>query len=142
MKLDELGIGNILTELSTDLLARYKAAAGKDYSKAHKKAWDPNTNPEESDSAMKHANKRFSGIVKATNKQFDNDGKKVYEAPKGTLHLVRFNYSDPSGKGIASGSIKLYAPDKDAAKRYALDDLSKYRKNVVIRSAQSLDGIK
>lgn len=63
-------------ELSTELLAKYKTAAGKDYSEANKKAWDPNSSDEESGTAMKRGNKRFSGIVKATNKQFDNDKKK------------------------------------------------------------------
>lgn len=76
MKLDEIGVGSFLTELSTELLARYKTAAGKDYSVANKKAWDPDSSRAESDSAMKHANKRFGGIIKATNKQFDNDAKK------------------------------------------------------------------
>lgn len=52
------------TGLSNDLLARYKTAAGKDASNADKKG------------DFKKGDKRFSGIVKATNKQFDNDAKK------------------------------------------------------------------
>ena len=69
-------------ELSTELLAKYKTAAGKDHSKSTKTAWDPNSSREESDAATKRGNKRFSGIVKATNKQFDNDKKKhVEEGP-------------------------------------------------------------
>lgn len=63
-------------ELTTELLAKYKTAAGKDYSVSNKAAWDPNSSSEESDSAMRRSNKRFNGIVKATNKQFDNDKKK------------------------------------------------------------------
>jgi len=53
-----------LQELSTDKLARYKKAASADASAA--------------DKAGNYAkgNKRFSGIIKATNKQFDNDMKK------------------------------------------------------------------
>ena len=53
-----------LQELSTDKLAQYKKAASADASAA--------------DKAGNYAkgNKRFSGIIKATNKQFDNDMKK------------------------------------------------------------------
>jgi hypothetical protein len=54
-----------LDEISTDTLGKYKTAAGKQASEADKKG----------DTAK--ANKRFKGIVKATNKQFDNDKKKT-----------------------------------------------------------------
>jgi hypothetical protein len=53
-----------LEELSSDLLGRYKKAAGQQASEADK-AGD-----------VKKGDKRFSGIVKATKKQFDNDMKK------------------------------------------------------------------
>jgi len=53
----------LVAELSTTKLAKYKTAASKDASAADKKG----------DTAK--ANKRFSGIVKATNKQFANDAK-------------------------------------------------------------------
>jgi hypothetical protein len=52
-----------LSELSNELLGRYKKAAGADASKADK-AGD-----------FKRGDKRFSGINKATIKQFDNDSK-------------------------------------------------------------------
>lgn len=52
-----------LSELSNDVLARYKAKAGEQASAADK-AGD-----------FKKGNKRFSGIMKATIKQFDNDAK-------------------------------------------------------------------
>jgi hypothetical protein len=55
-----------LDEISTKKLADYKSAAGKDASAADKSG---NT---------ERANKRFSGIVKATNKQFNNEIKKAY----------------------------------------------------------------
>lgn len=51
-------------ELSTELLAKYKTAAGKAASDADKKG------------DVATGNKRFSGIVKATKKQFGNDKKK------------------------------------------------------------------
>lgn len=53
-----------LDEISTEKLGKYKTAAGKDATAADKAG----------DTAK--ANKRFSGIVKATKKQFDNDAKK------------------------------------------------------------------
>ena len=53
-----------LNELSSDLLGRYKKAAG-DQATAADKAGD-----------YDKGHKRFKGIVKATNKQFDNDAKK------------------------------------------------------------------
>ena len=52
-----------IQELSTDLLGRYKKAAG-DQATAADKAGD-----------YDKGHKRFKGIVKATNKQFDNDAK-------------------------------------------------------------------
>ena len=56
-----------LDELSNDKLADYKKKAGADASAADK-AGD-----------MKRGNKRFSGIIKATKKQFDNDVKSKTE---------------------------------------------------------------
>jgi hypothetical protein len=56
-----------IDELSSDLLGRYKTAAGAQASAADK-AGD-----------YAKGNKRFSGIMKATKKQFDNDAKKINE---------------------------------------------------------------
>jgi len=57
-----------VTELSTNQLARYKTAAAKDAKQADK-AGD-----------FKRGDKRLSGMVAATKKQFDNDAKKVDES--------------------------------------------------------------
>lgn len=57
----EVGESVSIEELSNELLARYKAKAG-DQASAADKAGD-----------IKKGNKRFSGIIKATKKQFDND---------------------------------------------------------------------
>ena len=66
-----------LDELSNEKLADYKKKAGADASAADK-AGD-----------MKKGNKRFSGIMKATRKQFDNDAKKsVSEASQRVDSLV------------------------------------------------------
>jgi len=54
---------DFLTELSTGKLAQYKTAAAADASKADKEG------------DFKRGDKRFSGIVKATKKQFANDTK-------------------------------------------------------------------
>jgi hypothetical protein len=59
----------IIAELSSDLLARYKKAAGEQASAADK-AGD-----------YEKGNKRFKGINKATMKQFDNDLKKEEVEP-------------------------------------------------------------
>jgi hypothetical protein len=53
-----------LKELSTEKLAQYKTAAGADAKKA------------DADGKYARGDKRFKGINKATNKQFDNDLKK------------------------------------------------------------------
>ena len=57
-----------VAELSNELLGRYKKAAGADASRADKEG------------NYARANKRFSGIVKATKKQFANDAKKYEPA--------------------------------------------------------------
>jgi hypothetical protein len=53
-----------IDEISTKKLADYKTAAAQD-ARASDKVGD-----------TQRANKRFSGVVKATIKQFDNDAKK------------------------------------------------------------------
>ena len=57
----------ILTEISTEVLTKYKKAAGKDALDSDKKG------------DYKRGDKRFKGVMKATVKQFDNDAKKRKE---------------------------------------------------------------
>lgn len=86
-----------IDELSSDLLGRYKKAAS-DQASAADKAGD-----------YDKGNKRFSGIMKATKKQFDNDAKKVNELKKmpdnmdGDDHITReekkMKGADPCWKG-------------------------------------------
>ena len=59
---------NQVNELSTEKLAQYKTAAARDARQA------------DQEGDVKRGDKRFSGIVKATKKQFDNDAKKVDES--------------------------------------------------------------
>jgi len=63
-----------LTELSNEKLAKYKTAAAAAASKADKEG------------DFKKGDKRFKGIVKATNKQFANDTKKVQESKQDILN--------------------------------------------------------
>lgn len=63
-----VSVEEAVMEVSTQKLSSYKTAAGADARQADK-AGD-----------TKRADKRFSGIVKATNKQFANDAKKVSES--------------------------------------------------------------
>jgi hypothetical protein len=62
-----------VAELSNELLGRYKKAAAVDAKKA------------DAEGDYARGNKRFSGIVKATKKQFDNDERSVTEVSKDTL---------------------------------------------------------
>jgi hypothetical protein len=61
---------NQIDEVSNELLGRYKTAAGQQASNLDKAGGREN---------IQKANKRFSGIVKATKKQFANDEKPVAE---------------------------------------------------------------
>lgn len=58
-----------LNEISNEVLTKYKASAGKAAAAADKQG------------DFKTGNKRFSGIVNATKKQFDNDTKSAKAAP-------------------------------------------------------------
>ena len=67
-----------VAELSSELLGRYKKAAGADAKKA------------DAEGNYDRGNKRFSGIIKATKKQFANDAKGVEEAlPTGEESVQR-----------------------------------------------------
>lgn len=70
-----------VTEVSNELLGRYKKKAGE-YASAADKVSDIMHRAGNHDAAnrlTKRANKKFSGIIKATIKQFDNDRKRVSE---------------------------------------------------------------
>lgn len=74
-----------LKELSSEKLGQYKKAAGADASAADKSG------------NVKQADKRFSGIVKATKKQFANDKKSVAEGTsiESTLRAVINDIGEP-----------------------------------------------
>lgn len=82
-----------LDEVSNELLAKYKTAAGKSASAADKQG------------DYKTGDKRFKGIVKATNKQFDNDAKKR-QTKEGSM-----------------GGINRSAPSNDVSYEKMLDEV-------------------
>lgn len=103
MKITEVASTDILTELSTELLGRYKTAAGKAASDADK-AGDYAT-----------GNKRFSGIVKATKKQFDNDAKKhVQEDELDESSLSRLVGKNPGSKKLVQWLHKKHKLGNEA----------------------------
>ena len=105
-----------INEVSNDLLGRYKKKAGKEASgldtfanAVAKKGEDP-AFKRAADWATKRANKRFSGIVKATNKEFANDTKQVEEDntenvainPEGIPEATQYGLSQHSKKFVLS----------------------------------------
>ena len=88
-----------LAELSSELLGRYKKAASADASQADK----------EGDYAR--ANKRFSGIIKATKKQFANDEKKhksANEEAAGVGIITKQNTTVDVNKGTPRKNLKAF----------------------------------
>jgi len=92
------GLKQIVAELSNDTLAKYKTAAAADAKKA------------DAEGDYKRGNKRFSGIVKATKKQFANDEKGVAERmlPKSAFAGSDKNKLGPAAhaKGKQKGPVK------------------------------------
>lgn len=101
-KLTDILSEDQLNELTNDLLRRYKTAAAADAGAAEKTAWDPESSHADSAKALGRSNKRFSGIVKATKKQFANDRK-------------------PKTEGMMGG-INRSAPATDVSYEKVLDD--------------------
>jgi hypothetical protein len=106
-----------LSELSTEKLAQYKKAAGADAKKA------------DADGNYSQGDKRFKGINRATNKQFDNDLKKrdVAEAGAaraapgvvkkgGTLDLSKKVSPQPVAKPAAAPATQPVTPPPPPSK--------------------------
>jgi len=78
---------SVLSELSTEKLSQYKKAAGADAKKA------------DADGNYSRGDKRFKGINRATNKQFDNDAKKsVAEAFENDESNIMYRYNPETGR--------------------------------------------
>lgn len=112
----------LLNEISTEVLAKYKAAAGKEAAAADKKG------------DFKTGNKRFRGIVKATNKQFDNDAKKspkhIDELSSGMLNryvsAANANRSKTSSEQEKKGTRDPAVVDKmDKRAEYTIKAINK-----------------
>jgi hypothetical protein len=107
-----------IDELSNDLLGRYKTAAGADASKADK-AGD-----------YDKGNKRFSGIMKATKKQFANDMKKeevMQEGRPSQRHpLEGHEYHKKSDEALVHIAKDAHAA-AEAMKSHNTDAENKYR---------------
>lgn len=113
MEVDEYG--DRVDEVSTEVLSKYKAAAGKDASAADKKG------------DYKTADKRFNGIVKATKKQFDNDAKKptTESAIDKVLAEVSAKWAKEKVNELSIGKLQAY---KDAASSEELTRKAPLRK--------------
>ena len=88
-----------INELSSELLGRYKKAAGADAKKA------------DAEGDYKRADKRFSGIVKATKKQFANDEKKhepANEEAAGVGIITKQNTTVDVNKGTPRKNLKAF----------------------------------
>ena len=111
-----------IDELSNEKLADYKKKAGEDASKADK-AGD-----------TKRGNKRFSGIMKATKKQFANDAKEELSPKQKALDKNKNGKIDGSDLAKLRGeelSPKQKAIDKNKNGKIDGEDLAKLRKEEV-----------
>jgi hypothetical protein len=108
-----------VAELSSELLGRYKKAAGADAKKA------------DAESDYARGDKRFSGIVKATKKQFDNDAKGVAEVSDELRNRYVARASDDySSANFAARASKSHP---------GLDDYSKEQENRAKKRAAGLN---
>ena len=113
-----------VAELSSELLGRYKKAAGADAKKA--------------DAAGDYArgNKRFSGIVKATNKQFDNDAKGVEEGEGNFAGDTTVNIGGETVRRLDVGDMVTYF-----GRKAKIEDQSKNRRYSRITILSDFGGI-
>jgi len=101
-----------IDEVSNELLGRYKTAAGSQASALDKAGGKEN---------IQKANKRFSGIVKATKKQFTNDDKK-----QGVMEMDKSQTPPGRDGGPVSGPDKYVKPiSAKKFKNHALSILQK-----------------
>jgi hypothetical protein len=121
-----------LAELSTEKLAQYKTAAAADASKADKEG------------DYKKGNKRFSGIVKATKKQFDNDAKQVKETV-GLPYPGTYEETNDMFKGGGQRRIGTLTTEDDQIDGMAQGEIREIIKNAIhiknqLDKGVSLDG--
>ena len=78
-----------LFELSPATLARYKKKAGAEASRLDKEAFSKVDDPKSQEKIAK-ANKRFSGIIKATKKELEVDEGQIYSTGGGAGQAQRY----------------------------------------------------
>ena len=113
-----------VAELSSELLGRYKKAAGADAKKA------------DADGDYARGNKRFSGIVKATNKQFDNDAKGVEEGEGNFAGDTTVNIGGETVRRLDVGDMVTYF-----GRKAKIEDQSKNRRYSRITILSDFGGI-
>lgn len=124
-----------LNELSNEKLAKYKTAAAADAKKA------------DTEGDYKRGDKRFSGIVKATKKQFANDSKGItemdsegykgsrddYELGKGKEHTGKATTTDNMLKAAKKAwdyaTEPVDAPNMETYKKHRAKNIANIRKN-------------
>jgi hypothetical protein len=94
-----------INELSSELLGRYKKAAGADAKKA------------DAEGDYERGNKRFKGINRATIKQFDNDVKKHQVEENAWDRLQREKALESAGVGIITKQNSTVDVDKNTPKK-------------------------
>jgi hypothetical protein len=109
MKIKNITPTENLNEISNELLSKYKTAAGKSASSADNKG------------DFKTGNKRFSGIVKATKKQFANDKKSDvkearfdYDKKLGNMTLNQDDSDQRHGLYVNGKLVKTYSTKDEA----------------------------
>ena len=113
-----------VAELSSELLGRYKKAAGADAKKS------------DADGDYARGNKRFSGIVKATNKQFDNDAKGVEEGEGNFAGDTTVNIGGETVRRLDVGDMVTYF-----GRKAKIEDQSKNRRYSRITILSDFGGI-
>ncbi len=95
--------GNMVAEISNELLARYKKKAGEQASYADTMAYKT-SDQQRARKLLDAAHKRFKGINRATSKQFDNDMKKEEVSLSENAKPNELHISDAGG-----GKYKVHA---------------------------------
>jgi len=121
-----------LAELSNEKLAKYKTAASADATKADK------------EKNFARGNKRFSGIVKATNKQFANDAKQTKESV-GLPYPGTYEQTNDMFKGSGQRRIGTLTTEDDQIDGMAQGEIREIIKNAIhiknqLDKGVSLDG--
>jgi len=109
-----------IEELSTELLGRYKTASSKKASELDKVGGKSN---------IEKANKRFGGIIKATNKQFAHDVKKENTLDPKAATQAPFDGANSPDTTVPQNTKRLSKIVKEAHSRNVSEDLYDHEKD-------------